>query len=403
MSRDLDLILLGATGFVGRLTALQLALRAPAGTRIAIAGRNWARLSEVWEGLGEPSANWELLKVDSFDEAALARLAARTTAVVSTVGPYLRYGMPLLAACAQAGTHYADLTGEVLFVREAIDRYHETARGTGARIVPSCGFDSIPSDLTVHLLHQVAGELGETTLAVVSARGGFSGGTIDSLRVQAAAMAADPSARQLVTDPYSLSPDRLAEPDLGPQRDFGPPHHDQHLGWLAPFLMAPYNTRVVRRSNALLGWAYGRGFQYRETVRTGTGPTGLAGAAGLTAGMAAFGGAYALPPTRAVLNRLLPAPGQGPSEETMVNGRVKVVTQAVASDGGVWQATLAAQGDPGYRATSLWLAESGLALALDGDALPDRAGVLTPATALGDVLADRLRAAGTKLSVVGPL
>lgn len=405
-SRVIDLTLMGATGFVGRQTAVRLVERAPAGARIALAGRNPAKLTTLRDSLGAPAANWELVLVDSFDEEGLLRLASRSTAVVSTVGPYRKYGMPLLAACARAGTGYADLTGEVLFVREAIARFDLLAKESGARIVPSCGFDSIPSDICVYLLHRELtarglGHLGDTTYAATSLRGGFSGGTIDSLRVQLQELRSDVQARQIVTDPYSLSPDRGNEPDLGKQPDLITPTRDPLLGWLSPFVMAPYNTRVVRRSNALLGWAYGRKLRYRETVETGSGASGLLAAMGLTAAMAAFGGAMSIPVTRGLLDRLLPKPGDGPSEATMTAGHVQVAVVTTTADGTRLRADLCASGDPGYRATSLWLAESGLALAFDGPAglLPQRFGLLTPATALGDALVDRMRAAGTKLSV----
>jgi short subunit dehydrogenase-like uncharacterized protein len=400
-SRQTDLALMGATGFVGRQTAARLAERAPAGARITLAGRDPDKLVRLRESLGERAATWDLATVDSFDDDGLARLAGQSTAVVSTVGPYRKFGMPLLAACARAGTHYGDLTAEVLFVRDAIAGFDAIAKESGARIVPSCGFDSIPSDICVFLLHRALGALGDTTYVATSVRGGFSGGTIDSLRGQLDEMRRDPRAWRIVADPYSLSPDRGHEVDLGRQPDFIAPTRDPMLGWLSPFVMAPYNTRVVRRSNALLSWGYGPRFRYREAMGTGSGATGLVRSLGLSGFMATLGGAMFVPPTRAVVDRILPKPGEGPSEETMVGGRVRVVVRTTAADGQLWRADLAAAGDPGYRATSLWLAESGLALAFDGPAgrLPDRRGFLTPATALGDVLVDRMRAAGTTLTV----
>ena len=185
--REFDLILFGATGFVGKLTAAHLAHHAPDHLRIAIAGRSKDRLEAARAELPPAAANWPAVVVDASDEEALRAMARRTRVVASTVGPYTRYGMPLVGACAEAGTHYCDLTGEVLFVREAIDRHHETAVASGARLVNSCGFDSVPSDLGVLVTAQRAAEdgegtLGETTLHVRSLRGGLSGGTIDSMR-----------------------------------------------------------------------------------------------------------------------------------------------------------------------------------------------------------------------------
>ena len=197
-------------------------------TRRTVCGSAWAvaraeRLEQVRVGLGERARSWPLIVADSADPEALAELAARTRVVATTVGPYLRYGLPLAKACAAAGTHYADLTGEVLFVRASADACDEAARASGARIVHSCGFDSIPSDLGVMLLHQAvtadgAGELGDTTLVAVM-KGGFSGGTIDSMRAQVEAVQAEKSLRRMVVDPYALSPDRDGEPDLGDERD----------------------------------------------------------------------------------------------------------------------------------------------------------------------------------------
>jgi short subunit dehydrogenase-like uncharacterized protein len=228
---DLDIVIFGATGFVGRLTAAYLAEQAPAGVRIALAGRNRERLEEVRAGLPDAAAEWEIIVADASEPVTLAALAARTRVVATTVGPYVRLGMPLVEACAIAGTHYCDLTGEVLFVRQSADTWHETARETGARIVHSCGFDSIPSDLGVLVTADTvagdgAGELTETVLSVVSMRGGVSGGTIDSMRQQAILMRADAAVRAIVADPYGLSPDRAAEPrsrgaEAGAEADAG--------------------------------------------------------------------------------------------------------------------------------------------------------------------------------------
>ena len=185
--------------------------------------------------------------------------------------------MPLVVACVEAGTHYADLTGEVGFMRESIDTCHDEAARRGVRIVHSCGFDSIPSDLGVLVLHEAvkadgAGDLEDTTFVVSALKGGLSGGTIDSMRVQVKEVRADPQIRRLVADPYALSPDRAEEPTLGDERDLMTLRHDSTLGmWVGPFLLAGANTRVVRRSNALLGWAYGRRFRYREVTGYGSG------------------------------------------------------------------------------------------------------------------------------------
>ncbi|HSK25798.1 MAG TPA: saccharopine dehydrogenase NADP-binding domain-containing protein, partial [Jiangellales bacterium] len=403
--RELDVVVHGATGFVGRLTAEYLAEHAPAGVRIGLSGRSLLRLEAVRDGLGPGAAGWPLLVTDSADDAQVAALAARTRVVATTVGPYLRHGLPLVGACARAGTHYADLTGEVLFVREAADRHHDEAVARDTRIVVSCGFDSVPSDLGVLVAaeqarHDGAGELTDTTLVVASARGGVSGGTVDTLRMTVAEAAKGGRARRLLADPYALSPDRAKEPRPGDGRDGPGIGHDTELGgWTGPFVMASYNTRVVRRSNALQDWAYGRGFRYREVMRVGRGRLAPLVAVGTAGALAAGAAGLAFPPTRALLDRVLPKPGEGPDEETRRTGRFRMEVHTTTTTGARYVAVVAAQGDPGYAATSVMLGESALALALDSDRLPPASGVLTPATALGQVLVERLRAAGFAITV----
>jgi short subunit dehydrogenase-like uncharacterized protein len=396
--REHDVVLFGATGFVGRLVARYLAETAPPGLRVALAGRSREKLAAAAADLPPAGRTWPLLEADTGDAASLTRLAESTRVLVTTVGPYQRYGLPVVEACARAGTHYADLTGEVLFVREAIDRCDAVARETGARLVHAAGYDSIPSDLSVFLLAERAradGAGGLTDVRLVAGlRGGFSGGTVDSMRAQIEAMATDRAVRRVIGDPYGLSPDRAAEPDTRQPPDAAPPALAADGRWTAPFVMAPFNTRIVRRSNALQDWAYGRGMRYGESMSAGRGITGAFTAAGITTGLAAALGALAFPPTRLLADRVLPAPGSGPSESVQRKGWFRMVVDADTEGGRHYRATVAGKGDPGYAATSVMLGEVGLALALDGDRLPDRAGSLTPATALGGVLVERLQAAG---------
>jgi short subunit dehydrogenase-like uncharacterized protein len=397
-ARTYDVVVYGATGFVGKLLAGYLAEHAPPEVRIGLAGRSRERLQEVRDSLPPAAREWEVLTADSSDRPALDALAGQTRVLATTVGPYARYGMPVVEACAEAGTHYADLTGEVLFVRDAIDRVDAVARKSGARIVHACGYDSIPSDLSTFLLAQRAaaddaGGLTDVRL-VATLRGGFSGGTIDSARAQMEALHQDPARRKVVTDPFALSPDRSAEPRTRQPRDAGPPARLPDGRWTAPFVMAPFNTRIVRRSNALQDWAYGRELAYGEVMGAGRGIPGAVTAVGTTAGLAGALAAMAFPPTRAVVDRLLPAPGTGPDEETRAKGWFRMTVDAETETGRRYRAIAAGPGDPGYAATAVMLGESALALALDGDRLPDRAGSLTPATAMGDVLVERLRVAG---------
>lgn len=400
MSRDLDVVVFGATGYVGALTAAYLAEHAPAGTRIGLAGRSESKLSAARAALPPAAADWPLLVADSGDADSLRRLAESTTVLCTTVGPYQRYGLPVVEACSVAGTHYCDLTGEVLFVREAVDRFGKLAAGSGAKIVHSCGYDSIPSDLGVLLLHSAAaaddaGDLADVTM-VARMKGGFSGGTIDSIRAQLETVADDPALRKVAGSPYALSPDRAAEPDTRQPPDTPPPGRrgDQ---WIAPFVMASYNTRIVRRSNALLDWAYGRGMRYEEVMGFGTGPLAPAVAVGVTAGLAAGMAAFSQPRIRPLVDRLLPKPGEGPSEQARSSGWFKHTVTASTTSGKLYRAKVSGPGDPGYAATAVMLGESALCLATDD--LPARAGSLTPAVAMGDALVSRLRAAGHNYEV----
>ena len=394
--RELDVVVFGATGFVGRLVAGYLAAHAPPGVRIGLAGRSERRLADTRARFGSAASSWPLLVADSSDPVSLAALARAARAVATTVGPYRREGLALVEACASAGTDYADLTAEVLFMRESIDRYHGVAAGTGARIVHSCGFDSIPSDLGVLSLHQAvraddAGDLEDTTLVVTALRGGVSGGTLASGMGQWDEVRASAEARRLAEDPYALSPDRGAEPDLGGESDLEWARHDADLGiWVGPFIMAGLNTRVVRRSNALQGWAYGRRFRYREVIGFGSGPAAPVQAAALAAGVKALTAGLAFQPSRALLETVLPRPGQGPSDKTRRAGFFRMQIHTRTSARMRYLGKIEAHGDPGYAATSVMLGESALCLALDRDRLPGRAGVLTPATAMGTTLAERL-------------
>nr|WP_090339878.1 trans-acting enoyl reductase family protein [Mycolicibacterium malmesburyense]CRL68502.1 saccharopine dehydrogenase [Mycolicibacterium malmesburyense] len=403
--REFDIVLYGATGFVGRLTAEYLA-RTASGARIALAGRSPDKLLAVRDSLGAGAGSWPLITADASQPSTLNEMAARTRVVVTTVGPYARYGLPLVAACAAAGTDYADLTGEPLFMRESIDRYHEQAAANGARIVHACGFDCIPSDLTVFALYRRAqrdgaGELTDTNLVVRAFRGGVSGGTAASLIEVIREASSNEESRRLMNDPYTLSQDRAAEPELGGQPDLRwrrggeiAPELSGH--WVGPFVMAAVNTRIVRRSNALLDYAYGRRLEYGEQMSMGKSAlapvTSALSAAGNAATMALGTRFFHRVPTK-VVERVLPKPGTGPSEQVRENGFYDIETYATTTTGARYRAVMSQKGDPGYKATSVLLGESALALALDRDKLSGLRGVLTPAAAMGDALLDRLPAA----------
>jgi short subunit dehydrogenase-like uncharacterized protein len=407
--REFDIILYGATGFVGKLTAEYLSAVGGA-ARIALAGRSTDRLAAVRDTLGGTAASWPLIAADASSPRTLTALAERARVVITTVGPYTKYGLPLVAACAEAGTDYADLTGETMFIRDSIDLYHKQAADTGARIVHSCGFDSIPSDLTVYALYKRtladgAGELGETNFVLRRMAGGLSGGTIASMMEVMETASTDPDARREMNDPYTLTTDRAAEPELGHQSDT-PWRRGRDIApeldgiWTGAFMMGAPNSRIVRRSNALLDWAYGSKFRYAENMSLGSSVAAPVAAAMGTAGNAAvlaLGSRYFDKLPRGLLERIAPKPGTGPSERAREKGHYTVETYTTTSSGARYRATMAQRGAPGYKATSVLLGESGLALAFDRDKLSDLRGVLTPAAALGDALLTRFSSAGVRL------
>jgi short subunit dehydrogenase-like uncharacterized protein len=409
--RKLDVVLFGATGFTGRLVADYLAKGAPT-LRWAIAGRSRDKLARVKTELveGHPAlADLEILVADATDPAALAAVAKDARVVCTTVGPYAVHGRELAAACAEHGTDYCDLAGEVTFIRDSIDRNHARAEETGARIVHCCGFDSIPSDLGVHLLGEhfkkQGQKLNKASLFVGPMKGRVSGGTIASMLLTLEEAGRDPQQRRLMGDPYALIPDR--EKDRGPDRgDQMTAKFEPLIGaWTGPFVMAAINTRVVRRTNAISGHPYGKDFRYRESMVFGKGAKGAALAGAFTAGLATFVTLASTRPGRAMLKPLLPVPGQGPSKAQRDAGffRVRIVGESDKSGAGVLKATARVEGrsDPGYGETAKMLGESALCLALDRDDLEPRHGVLTPASAMGNRLIERLRAAGMTFAIEG--
>jgi len=413
-SREFDIIVFGATGFVGELTAKYLAEHAPAGTRIALGGRSSGKLEDTRKRLPAAATDWPLIVADADSPASLDAMVARTRVIATTVGPYLKYGEALIGAAASAGTDYVDLTGEVPFIRFAIDKYDDVARATGARIVPGCGFDAIPSDVGVYSLYckvrdDGAGELTDTTHVVTKMRGGLSGGTIDSMRV-ISGLARDAESRKVLLNPQALSSGPGAMPTAGRSSEptdmpnLNASAVDPSLrGGLGPFIMASYNTRIVRRSNFLLDGAYGSSFRYGEAMLFGKNSL-LARAAGGAAGGAIgmFLAGLAFKPTRSVLDRFLPKPGDGPSEKSRERGFFELQAFTRTTTGKRYRSVTAAQGDPGYKATAMMFGEAALTLALDREDLPERYGLLTPVSAMGDALVTRLKAAGMTIEA-GPL
>ena len=389
-SRPFDVVLFGATGFAGRLTAEYLQQTHP-NTRWAIAGRSRDRLEAVAADLARlvPDApSVPVLVADSGDRASLDAMAAQTRVVCTTVGPYAKYGAELVAACVEAGTHACDLTGEPQFVHRMIAQHHERAQVTGARIVHAAGFDSIPSDLGVLVLQEEAiARAGvpcdEVEFVLLRSRGGFSGGTLASM-LNLLDEGRDSEVRRVLADPYSLCPE--GGPDGREQ--LGVRWSPSAEAWTGPFVMAATNERIVRRSNALLGHRYGRDFRYHEVMRTGTGMGGMARGVALSAGVALGVGALAVRPLRRLAMRYLPNPGEGPSREAIARGFFDIRLVGWRSGQRVLSVDVHGTRDPGYGATACMLGET--AIALSTEASLGAPGVTTPAAALGMSLVRRL-------------
>lgn len=398
-----DLVVYGATSFVGQILCRYLVERhgTDGPLRWAIAGRNPQKLDEV---AAETGADVDRIVADAADRDALDAMVASTLTIVSTVGPYALYGSELVASVVEAGRRYCDLTGEVQWMRRMIDAHQGRAEETGALVVHACGFDSIPSDLGTWFTQQRAMErfgepCTELAMSVAGTKGGLSGGTAASGMNLFAEMAEDPHVRTMLSDPYVLVPtDMRTGPD---QPGLGRPIRDERFeSWVAPFVMAPTNSAVVLRTHALLGQPWGRDFTYGETMMTGDGPLGASKAIGLAAGMLAFAGAGSFGPTRNLLERLIPAPGEGPDPEAQVAGYFDVRFVGRTASGDEIRTKVTGDRDPGYGCTARMLGESAVALG-DVDVKELGGGFWTPASAFGDVLIERLEAhAGVRFDVL---
>lgn len=403
-ARKYDVVLYGASGFVGRQTVAYFA-RHPdvtsSGLTWALGGRSADKLEAVRKTRGLPQAG--IVVAEAHEAAAMDALARNAKVVLSTAGPFALYGSELVAACVRHGTHYVDITGETPWVKGLIDKYHLQAQRAGARIIPFCGFDSIPSDLSARLANETMwerfGEACTEVKAAFSLRGGFNGGTLASLfnmlaSGQSAAMA----------DLFLLNPEGTRPVNVQAHADpLGPRHDPDFAAWLGPFMMSTINTRVVRRSAALLGYA--DGFAYQEYLRLGKGSAAALAATGLSIGSFTSQAALRWGPIRALAQKMAPPPGVGPSEASMDGGSFRCQWVGHSATGKLVRGVIADTGDPGNRATTKMLCESALALALELDALPgghQHGGLLTPASGLGDVLVQRLRAAGMTLQADPP-
>lgn len=409
--RQYDLVVWGATGVAGRLVAEYLTEQyAPGSLSLALGGRDADRLGAVEADLTRRSDEWDEVPTvvgDATEPERMREIAGSTRVVCTTVGPYTKYGTPLVGACVEAGTDYCDLTGEVNWMRETVDRYHDEAVDAGARVVHSCGFDSVPADVGTALVQSFAADEFDAPCETVriyvdGASGGVSGGTLASAAEMFEAAATDPVARQALRNPYSLAPSGEREGvDPGEQR--WARKDGLRSVWTAPSPMAAVNERVVRRSNALLGYPWGREFRCAEVVPTGPGPVGAATANAVAGGLGLFTAAMSVGPVRSGLRQFVfPDPGEGPTSEQTEEGyfTVRVLGRGTATDGPFTvEAEFGADLDPGYGATARMLGESALCLLRDDTDSPLDGGVLTPASGIGTPLADRLRGVGFTATV----
>jgi len=397
--RPYALVLFGASGFVGRQAAQYLAQHADMADRPwAIAGRNRGRLEAVQARCSGQVP--DIVLANARDTASLDTVASCTDVLLSTAGPFAVLGNELVSACVRQRTHYLDITGETPWVRDLIARHHAHAADQGIRIVPMCGFDSVPSDLAAFLAHstlmQRYSEPAYRVKAAYRVRGGFNGGTLESMF-----QLFESGESRMLTDPFLLNPPGM-RPFNGPQHaDPSSPRWDEDLGhWLAPFFMGPINSRVVRRSAALQGFS--PDFAYREYLQTGAGLGGALAAGSLSFAEMVTQAALNWGPLRHLIRSYAPAPGTGPSEEAMNSGGFDCEWFARSATGKVVRGQISDRGDPGNRGTTKMVCESALALVLNLDELPGGAamgGVLTSASAFGDVLVRRLRAAGMQIRV----
>ena len=398
-----DIVVFGASSFVGEILCGYLAgCKEEPALRWAIAGRSASKLEAVKASIGK--ADLDIIIADASDAAALRKLCSQTRVVTTTVGPYALYGETLVKVCAETGTDYCDLTGEVQWIRQMVERYHDTAKASGARIVNCCGFDSIPSDLGVFYTQQQSVELfGENCdkiqMRVKAAKGGLSGGTFASLINVMKEAAGNPALRKEMADPYSLCP---GESNKARQINPGLAQFDKISNtWTIPFIMAAINTRVVQRSNFLLKQPYAKPFLYDESMQVGTGIGGRLRASAMGGGLAGFMVTASLKPGRWLLERLLPAPGEGPSPEDQAKGFFDLRFYGSTPKGKTLLCKVTGDRDPGYGSTGKMLGQASICLARDIKKSDVGGGLLTPASCFGDTLIERLKAySGLSFSVI---
>ncbi|WP_087813867.1 MULTISPECIES: saccharopine dehydrogenase family protein [Psychrobacter] len=408
--RPYAVILYGATSFVGQITAHYLTEflsntkdKDGADVTWAIAGRDEAKLNELQSKLG---STVDIILANSDDADSLDEMTKQTQVIISTVGPYLKYGEPLIKSCTTHGTDYVDLTGEAIFIKDMMDKYQDAAKQSGARIVNSCGFDSIPSDLGVYFTQTQAEEkFGRACdvihMRVKAAKGGLSGGTIASMATIFEEVGKDKSRRKQVANPYLLNDDKDA-PNVRQANVSKPEYDSEHKRWLAPFVMASINTRIVHRTNQLLGYEYGRDFKYDEAMWMQDGVKGQLSSYAMSAGLFGFATAMMVKPSRELLAKhVLPKSGSGPSAEEQANGYFDIRLFGETANKDTINTKVTGDKDPGYGSTSRMLAQAALCLAQDISKEEIAGGFWTPASAMGKHLLARLEEhAGLSFEVV---
>jgi short subunit dehydrogenase-like uncharacterized protein len=392
-----DIVIFGATSFVGQILTRYLLDQFPleGDLKWAIAGRSQSKLDDLKSSLGVTGASLDALVADAADEDSLRFLCESTRVVISTVGPYALYGEPLVKTCVALGTDYCDLTGEVQWIAKMLERYENEAKISGARIVHSCGFDSIPSDLGVYFLQQHAKQqFGETCssikMRVKKMKGAASGGTVASMTNIFKEVASNPALRKTLANPYAICP-----PDHGNntrQNSMNRPQYDTDFNsWVAPFVMAVINTRIVYRSNALIEGGYSQNFEYNEAMLTGKGLIGSGIAAGVGVSLGGFAMAAVIPPTRWVMEKfILPKPGEGPSQDAQEKGCYDLRFYGKTDSGQEIRCKVTGNQDPGYGSTAKMLGQAAACLVQDINKDKVQGGFWTPASIFGAQLITRL-------------
>jgi len=398
-NRPYAVVLYGATSFVGQITAKYLSQFLADSNDIewAIAGRDEEKLKKLQSEISDSGSakKVDIIIANSNDEASLDEMTKQAKVVISTVGPYLKYGEPLIKSCANNGTDYVDLTGEAIFIKDMMDKYQDTASQSGARIVNSCGFDSIPSDLGVYFTQQQAEKQFDEVcekihMRVKAAKGGLSGGTVASMATIFEEVGKDKSRRKQVANPYLLNDDADA-PNVRQKNVSKPEYDSEHGRWLAPFVMASINTRIVHRTNQLTDYEYGREFKYDEAMWMKDGVKGQLTSYALSAGLFGFATTMMFKPSRELLSKhVLPKSGSGPSKSEQENGYFDIRFFGYTPSNDSISTKVTGDRDPGYGSTSRMLAQSALCLAQDISHKDVKGGFWTPASAMGDKLIARL-------------